>query len=75
MYTQHPILTEKHRIVDIFADLLKKEKLKYHMVLSIQTLAVTLIYLTQVLSIFLIILEMFLHLHLSPAVFDYTDWT
>ncbi len=21
MYTQHPILTEKHRIVDIFADL------------------------------------------------------
>ncbi len=23
MYTQHPILTEKHRIVDIFADLLK----------------------------------------------------
>ncbi len=38
MHTQHPILTEKHRIVDIFADLLKKEKLKYHMVLSIQTL-------------------------------------
>ncbi len=29
MYTQHPILTEKHRIIDIFADLLKKEKLKY----------------------------------------------
>ncbi len=26
MYTQHPILTEKHRIVDIFADLLKKRK-------------------------------------------------
>ncbi len=25
MYTQHPILTEKHRIVDIFADLLKKQ--------------------------------------------------
>jgi len=25
MYTQHPILTEKHRIVDIFADLLKKK--------------------------------------------------
>ncbi len=37
MYTQHPILTEKHRIVDIFADLLKRKK-KYHMVLSIQTL-------------------------------------
>ena len=33
MYIQHPILTEKHRIVDIFT-----EKLKYHMVLSIQTL-------------------------------------
>ncbi len=27
MYTQHPILTEKHRIVDIFADLLKKKNL------------------------------------------------
>ncbi len=25
MYTQLPILTEKHRIVDIFADLLKKK--------------------------------------------------
>ncbi len=25
MYTQHPILTEKHRIVEIFADLLKKK--------------------------------------------------
>ncbi len=25
MYTQHPILTEKHRIVDIFSDLLKKK--------------------------------------------------
>ncbi len=25
MYTQHPILTEKHRIIDIFADLLKKK--------------------------------------------------
>ncbi len=25
MYTQHPILTEKHRVVDIFADLLKKK--------------------------------------------------
>ncbi len=25
MYTQHPILTEKHRMVDIFADLLKKK--------------------------------------------------
>ncbi len=25
MYTQHPMLTEKHRIVDIFADLLKKK--------------------------------------------------
>ncbi len=25
MYTQHPVLTEKHRIVDIFADLLKKK--------------------------------------------------
>ncbi len=25
MYTQHPILTENHRIVDIFADLLKKK--------------------------------------------------
>ncbi len=25
IYTQHPILTEKHRIVDIFADLLKKK--------------------------------------------------
>ncbi len=25
MYTQHPILTEKHRIVDIFADLLKRK--------------------------------------------------
>ncbi len=25
MYTQHPILTEKHIIVDIFADLLKKK--------------------------------------------------
>ncbi len=25
MYTQHPILIEKHRIVDIFADLLKKK--------------------------------------------------
>ncbi len=25
MYTQHPILTEKHRIVDIFADLLQKK--------------------------------------------------
>ncbi len=25
MYTQHPILTEKHRLVDIFADLLKKK--------------------------------------------------
>ncbi len=25
MYTQHPILTEKHSIVDIFADLLKKK--------------------------------------------------
>ncbi len=37
MYTQHPILTEKHRIVDIL-QIFKKEKLKYHMVLSIQTL-------------------------------------
>ncbi len=27
MYTQHPILTEKHRIVDTFADLLKKKNL------------------------------------------------
>ncbi len=43
MYTQHPILTEKHRIVDIFADLLKKEKLKYHMVLSIQLKLILLI--------------------------------
>jgi len=25
LYTQHPILTEKHRIVDIFARLLKKK--------------------------------------------------
>ncbi len=25
MYTQHLILTENHRIVDIFADLLKKK--------------------------------------------------
>ncbi len=25
MYTQHPILTEKYRIVDIFADLLKRK--------------------------------------------------
>ncbi len=25
MYTQHAILTEKHRIVEIFADLLKKK--------------------------------------------------
>ncbi len=25
MYTQHPILTEKPRVVDIFADLLKKK--------------------------------------------------
>ncbi len=33
MYTQHPILTEKHRIVDIFADLLKKKNFR-----SIQTL-------------------------------------
>ncbi len=28
MYTQHPVLTEKHRIVDIFADLLKKKNWK-----------------------------------------------
>ncbi len=34
-----------------FCRFIKKEKLKYHMVLSIQTLAVTLIYLTRVLSI------------------------
>ncbi len=51
MYTQHHHIDRKHRIVDIFADLLKKKKLKYHMVLSIQPFAVTLIYLTQVLSI------------------------
>ncbi len=25
MYTQHPILTEKHRIVDIFADFKKRK--------------------------------------------------
>jgi len=35
MYTQHPILTEKNWNVDIFANLLKKEKLKYHMVITI----------------------------------------
>jgi len=35
MYTQHPILTEKNRNVDMFANL---EKKKYHMVISIQTL-------------------------------------
>ncbi len=29
MYTQHPILTEKHRIVEIFADLLKKKNLSH----------------------------------------------
>ena len=37
MYTQHPILTEKNRI---FCKFIKKEKLKYHMVISIQTRAV-----------------------------------
>jgi len=37
MFTQHPILTEKNRHVEIFANLLKKDKLKYHMVIGIQT--------------------------------------
>ncbi len=47
------------------------------MVLSIQTLCCDhSYYLTQVLSIFFwLSLRMVLHLHLSPAVFDYTDWT
>ena len=38
MYTQHPILKEKNQICRIFSKLIKKEKLKYHMVISIQTL-------------------------------------
>ncbi len=29
MYTQHPILTEKHRIVDIFADLLRETEISH----------------------------------------------
>ncbi len=37
MYTQHPILTEKHNCWH-FCRFIKKDKLKYHMVLSIQTL-------------------------------------
>ncbi len=51
-----------------FCRFIKKEKLKYHLVLSIQTLCCDTPFL-------LIILEMVLHLHFSPAVFDYTDWT
>ena len=38
MYTQHPILTEKKQKCIIFGKFIKKEKLKYHMVISIQTL-------------------------------------
>ncbi len=51
MYTQHPILTEKHRIVDIFADLLKKKNWNITWSSVFRPFAVTLIYLTQVLSI------------------------
>ncbi len=50
MYTQHPILTEKQNCWH-FCRFIKKEKLKYHMVLSIQRPLLWLIYLTQVLSI------------------------
>ncbi len=35
MYTQHPILTEKQNCLH-FCRFIKKEKLKYHMVLSIK---------------------------------------
>ncbi len=46
------------------------------MVLSIQTLCCdTHIFNSGCCPFLLIILEMVLHLHLSPAVFDYTDWT
>ncbi len=46
------------------------------MVLSIQTLCCdTHIFNSGAVHFLLIILEMVLHLHLSPAVFDYTDWT
>ncbi len=49
MYTQHPILTEKHRIVDIFADLLKKKTeishgLKYSDPFSVFSRSTLLIY-------------------------------
>ncbi len=60
-----------------FCRFIKKEKLKYHMVLSIQTLCCDTHIFNSVkcCPFLLIILEMVLHLHLSPAVFDYTDWT
>ncbi len=76
MYTQHPILTEKHRIVDIFADLLKrKTEISHGPKYSDPLLCDTHIFNSGAVHFFLIILEMVLHLHLSPAVFDYTDWT
>jgi hypothetical protein len=38
MYTQHPILDRKKQKCRNFCKFIKKEKLKYHMVISIQTL-------------------------------------
>ena len=38
MYTQHPILTEKKQKCKNVCKFIKKEKLKYHIVISIQTL-------------------------------------
>ncbi len=43
MYTQHPILTDKHRIVEIFADLLKKKNWNITWSLVFRPFAVTLI--------------------------------
>ncbi len=75
MYTQHPILTEKHRIVDIVADLLKKKTEISHGP-KYQTLCCdTHIFNSGCCPFLLIILEMVLQPSLSPAVFDYTDWT
>ncbi len=76
MYTQHPHIGQKTQNCDILSDLLKKEKLKYHMVakFSDPLLWHSYIY-SGAVHFLLIILEMVLHLHLSPAVFDYTDWT
>ncbi len=67
MYTQHPYWQKNTELLTCL-QIIKKEKLKYHMVLSIQTFAVTLIYLNSGAAISSDHPEMVLHLHLSPAV-------